>query len=85
MNWQDFLTRARRQAQPFLKDAMSHRRDHPGVYAKANALAADYHRAHGHRLRATWHRMWRRRYSRLAQATAEHQECAMMMRGHDDA
>ena len=84
MNWQSFIAEARRQAGPFLSDAIRHRREHPAIYAKANALAADYHEEQGHRLRARWHRAWRRVYSRRADATAEHQECALMMRMHDD-
>mgnify|MGYP003650405151 CR=1 FL=1 len=83
MSWARFLQDARREVEPYIGEAIRHRRDHPGIYAMANAMAAAYHRARGHRVRAVWHRMWRRRYARLAAATAEHQECAMMLRRRD--
>lgn len=97
MNWRSIIQQAREQAQPFIGEALRFRREHPGVFAKAHALAADYHRAEQsrpgvrrlrivmwHRPRARYHRMWRRYYERRAQATAEAGQCAMMMRVHDD-
>ena len=80
MNWRNLLN----QADPFIGAALTHRREHPGVYAVAHALAADYHRASRHPWRARWHRMWRRRYERIARGTEQHQECALMMRRHDE-
>lgn len=96
MNWRSIIQQAREQAQPFLGEALRFRREHPGIFAKAHALAADYHRAEQlrpgvrgarkrlwHAPRARWHRMWRRYYQRKAEATAEAEQCGLMMRQHD--